>query len=191
LNDYKEIGIYTQSQSTEAGSGTNYPAPLAGVLKVYATENKSMVYQEYWTHGTENDRYQRTWYDGQNTWYPWQRVLTDADGVGAQWGNITGDITTQTDLMDRLNAKMNYFGDTGIDINTITQTSILNLTASSNVPGNDVDGSLFTTNNNNFISQIWQTDSEMWTRTGDGSSWKDWKQYGAMEFDGDALFITL
>jgi hypothetical protein len=191
LNDYREIGIYTQSQSAEAGTGTNYPAPVAGVLKVYANEDKSMVYQEYWAYGDQNAKYIRTWYDAQNTWYPWERILTDADGTGAEWGNIQGDITQQTDLMDRLNAKMNYFGDSGIDLDTITQTSILNLTSSTNVPGNDVDGSLYTTNNNNFISQIWQTDNEMWTRTGDGSSWKDWKQYGVMEFDGDALFITL
>ncbi|HEU4601079.1 MAG TPA: pyocin knob domain-containing protein, partial [Steroidobacteraceae bacterium] len=89
LNTYTTTGIWHQNFDVGAASGTNYPVPLAGMLRVYA--HSAMVYQEYFAYGW-NATYIRKYYDG--VWYPWHQVydsghkpsLADLGG-----GTITGN----------------------------------------------------------------------------------------------------
>lgn len=47
LNDLTEAGTYAQSSNVEAVSGTNYPVPWAGLLKVEADALSTMLFQTY------------------------------------------------------------------------------------------------------------------------------------------------
>ena len=59
-----------------AGSGTNYPAALAGMLSVQADGN--MVYQKYQTFDGSGT-YQRTRYNA--NWYAWDKILDTGNAV--------------------------------------------------------------------------------------------------------------
>lgn len=90
LNTYTTTGIWHQRSNANAASGTNYPVPLAGMLRVYADD--VMVYQEYFAHAT-NATYIRKYYNG--VWQPWHQVydsghkpsLADLGG-----GTISGNV---------------------------------------------------------------------------------------------------
>jgi hypothetical protein len=96
LNTYTITGIWHQRSNANAASGTNYPVPLAGMLRVYADD--VMVYQEYFAHAT-NATYIRKHYNG--AWQPWHQVydsghkpsLADLGG-----GTITGNVAVDGTL---------------------------------------------------------------------------------------------
>ena len=79
LDDIRNPGIYTQSHSTEAASGTNYPEALAGLLEVRSNGvPPNMIWQRYTPYGVNSNRsYTRSYYAG--TWYPWNRSNAESD----------------------------------------------------------------------------------------------------------------
>ena len=81
LDDYITDGYFHQYMSANAGTGTNYPVALAGMLSVQASG--IMVYQKYQTYNGGGS-YQRTKYS--STWYAWDRILDT--------GNVDADIDT-------------------------------------------------------------------------------------------------
>lgn len=57
LNAYATPGDYSQNTNAAAAAGTNYPAPLAGLLSVrFGTGSNNAVYQEYTTYTLANPR---------------------------------------------------------------------------------------------------------------------------------------
>jgi len=99
LNTYTTTGIWHQNLDANAASGTNYPVPLAGMLRVYASS--MMVYQEYFAYGV-NATYIRKHYNG--VWQPWHQVydsghkpsLTDLGAAAANHTHSASDITSGT-----------------------------------------------------------------------------------------------
>tara|TARA_B110000503_G_scaffold142980_1_gene241948 strand:+ start:1487 stop:3958 length:2472 start_codon:yes stop_codon:yes gene_type:complete len=69
LNSYTAIGLYHQNSDSNATSGSNYPANIAGMLTV--TADGVMVYQTYQGYGT-NGTYERKYYNG--TWEAWHLI---------------------------------------------------------------------------------------------------------------------
>lgn len=92
LNTYTTIGIYHQNTNANAAAGTNYPAPFAGMLTVYA--QASMVYQTYQIYNT-GERYHRSWYS--TAWSAWRKT------VSSDAGTFTGSITTTGGSVDSFN----------------------------------------------------------------------------------------
>jgi len=76
LNTYTTNGYFHQNGTTNAESGTNYPAAIAGMLSVQA--DGSMVYQKYQTYNG-GGAYQRTKYV--NSWYAWDKILDTGNAV--------------------------------------------------------------------------------------------------------------
>jgi len=74
LNSYTATGLYHQPSTANAGSGTNYPVALAGMLEVI--QDGSMVYQKYTSYDSSHNVYVRT-YNG--SWYSWTRILDTVD----------------------------------------------------------------------------------------------------------------
>lgn len=76
LNTITRTGNWTQSQTAEAGTGTNYPVALAGLLEV-VTNSSSMVWQRYTVYSSNGSQYGNIYSRGsyQGTWYPWREVL--------------------------------------------------------------------------------------------------------------------
>lgn len=70
---YTVPGIYTQATDAGAAAGSNYPAPVAGALRVAATADRAQVYQEY---TTATGRYWRRRDAG--VWSTWTEALTAA-----------------------------------------------------------------------------------------------------------------
>ena len=104
LNTITRTGQWTQSQSGDATSGTNYPVPVAGLLEVTSSPvvgSGSMVWQRYTayaTHGTYGGRiYTRGMYNG--TWDPWVEV--HASGA---WKDCTLEMRWCTDTSTVANA---------------------------------------------------------------------------------------
>lgn len=78
LNNYVTPGVYVQSQTVEAASGSNYPIDQAGVLEVNANYNSTMIWQRYrvYAHATYGDySYQRSRYNG--VWIGWRFMGPD------------------------------------------------------------------------------------------------------------------
>lgn len=75
LNNYNATGLYHQPSTANAGSGTNYPVALAGVLEVIA--DGTFIYQKYTAYDSAHNVYVRTCDNG--TWYTWTRILDTAD----------------------------------------------------------------------------------------------------------------
>lgn len=78
LNTLTTAGLYHQNQNAAAGTGSNYPAAVAGLLEVYAAS--SMVYQRYTAYDGRG-HWERSRYN--TTWYGW-RFISDsiADTTG-------------------------------------------------------------------------------------------------------------
>jgi hypothetical protein len=92
LNTYTTPGFYHQNTNANAGSGTNYPAALAGMLEVLA--DGLMVYQRYTLYNSGRI-YTRSYYNG--TWYAWLVELDSGNynsyALPLAGGTVTGDIT--------------------------------------------------------------------------------------------------
>lgn len=71
LNDITTPGVYTQSQSAEAGSGSNYPRGIAGVLEVF-NNGSNMIWQRYTSYAEATPE---IWARGFYTpsWSVWER----------------------------------------------------------------------------------------------------------------------
>jgi len=86
LNTYTTTGIWHQNLNAYAESGTNYPVPLAGMLRVYADDN--MVYQEYFAYATGATYIRKYYFE---TWYPWYQVYDS--GHPPSFGDVAVDGT--------------------------------------------------------------------------------------------------
>lgn len=83
LNEYTTTGFYTQTSNSFAASGTNYPAPYAGLLTV--TASGGTVFQQYQVIGatesgsanTLNRTHWRFYFAG--SWKPWRTFVESAD----------------------------------------------------------------------------------------------------------------
>ena len=68
LNNYTTSGYFHQNANSNATSGSNYPANVAGMLTV--TNDGVMVYQSYQGYGA-NSTWERKYYNG--TWEDWHK----------------------------------------------------------------------------------------------------------------------
>lgn len=84
LNNYTTTGYYAQTSNTFAASGTNYPAPYAGILTV--SNSGGSVFQQYQTVGAAetgtsinsiNRTHWRFYFAGQ--WRPWRTYVDSSD----------------------------------------------------------------------------------------------------------------
>lgn len=87
LNNYTNPGYYHQNGNSNATSGTNYPANLAGMLTV--TADGVMVYQTYQAYGA-NHTWERKYYNG--TWYSWHQIYDSGvfTNNSANWNTAYG-----------------------------------------------------------------------------------------------------
>jgi hypothetical protein len=102
LNTYTSIGLYHQNSNSQATSGSNYPANIAGMLTV--TADGVMVYQTYQGYQTQST-YERKYYNG--TWESWHQVYDSGVftnnstnwNTAYGWGNhaSAGYLTSYTD----------------------------------------------------------------------------------------------
>lgn len=114
LNTMTATGWYHQNTNANASGGTNYPTPLAGLLKVHT--DGAMTYQQYQTYGGSTELYFRSCFSG--TWGAWRKVITlDNDGAGSgldadlldglQSGNASDNIPINNGVVNtNLNADM-------------------------------------------------------------------------------------
>ncbi|WP_332008731.1 pyocin knob domain-containing protein [Photorhabdus akhurstii] len=116
LNDYQTPGLYYQSLNVQAGSGNNYPEPLAGSLVVLQTAG---ITQRYFVYNSSRI-YTRSFYSWSTpspgaVWSSWAReyntlnkptaselglmetVTKASDALQRSGGNVTGDIIITTD----------------------------------------------------------------------------------------------
>ena len=73
LNNITASGIYTQSQTVDAASGTNYPIPIAGVLEVMSGTSGVHVWQRYTVYNGSSNALQtfvRAFYT--SAWGAWK-----------------------------------------------------------------------------------------------------------------------
>lgn len=75
LNTKTTPGLYHQASNANAGTGTNYPAALAGLLTVYTSG--LYYYQTYQAYGTSNRKFFRGYYN--STWSSWKEEITTGD----------------------------------------------------------------------------------------------------------------
>lgn len=92
LNTLTESGVYTQSLTAQATSGTNYPVGLAGLLEVVNNGN-NLTWQTYTPFGDYGSTlYKRGRYN--STWSPWYRydssVGDDTGWLGASTAGFSG-----------------------------------------------------------------------------------------------------
>lgn len=91
LNTYTTPGIYHQSASANAASGSNYPIAAAGMLVVYAAS--VMVYQTYQRYNT-GARWHRSYYNG--VWSVWHLSYDTANFDPATKADASTAVTTNT-----------------------------------------------------------------------------------------------
>lgn len=124
LNTIVTTGDYTQQGNSNAASGANYPAPLAGALEVVSNGSGTFVWQRYTTYYNAaggNVSYTRNLYSG--TWSPWQQTLRMGDWnpqgrsggwstprsialIGAVSGTLTLDGTSNVSMNTTLGASI-------------------------------------------------------------------------------------
>lgn len=83
LNTYTTTGYYAQTSNSFAASGTNYPAPYAGMLTV--TNSGSSIFQQYQVVGAAesgsanaiNRTHWRFYFAG--SWKPWRTFVDSSD----------------------------------------------------------------------------------------------------------------
>ena len=126
LNTYTTSGTYVQSSNAEAAAGTNYPAALAGTLRVVANSNTSEVWQTYHTLGgaSTNKVYQRGFYI---TWSAWKEVVTTDGGTFTGSVALNGGFSVDSTAFSVADTT----GDTSIAGNLAINTNKFNVTASS------------------------------------------------------------
>lgn len=83
LNSITSTGWWVQTGNANATSANNYPAALAGQLRVYYTSTH--IVQEYTTYANNNDVYRRYYFSG--TWYPWTKDWDSNDFSAANINN--------------------------------------------------------------------------------------------------------
>ena len=76
LNTKTEAGWWAQSQNVDAASGSNYPTPNAGYLKVYSNSGGFIVVQQYHAY-LGNGVWTREYYSG--AWTAWKRQLSTTE----------------------------------------------------------------------------------------------------------------
>ena len=76
LNTFTDDGAFHQSTNASAGTGTNYPSGMAGLLLVKSSP-ATMVYQLYWEYASSGKIWYRTKY--LSNWYAWKQLITTAE----------------------------------------------------------------------------------------------------------------
>lgn len=104
LNTVLTPDLYHQSQSGEATLELNYPSAFAGLLEVLALGG--FTYQRFWSYGTPNRQYYRTYYSGTSSWSAWRTYADDThthawtaitsrpSTFPSTWGTVSGKPTT-------------------------------------------------------------------------------------------------
>lgn len=87
LNTIVTPGIYTQKDTTEAASGTNYPTPQAGALEVKADPTAGQIFQIYHTYGPINTMYIRGRYN--SAWSAWKLLAADGTFSKTNYGTLS------------------------------------------------------------------------------------------------------
>jgi hypothetical protein len=87
LNNYTTPGYFHQDSNSNATSGSNYPANVAGMLTV--TSDGVFTYQTYQGYGA-NHTYERKYYNG--TWYAWHQIYDSGvfTNNSANWNTAYG-----------------------------------------------------------------------------------------------------
>jgi hypothetical protein len=124
LNSYTSTGLFIQSSNAEAAAGSNYPAPYAGLLEVYARSDAAFVYQRYTTYQPYNIVYHRSNYTG--TWSTWKGVssighshsIAEVDGLATSLADKADEVHTHaisdvTGLQTALDGKIDGTFPTG------------------------------------------------------------------------------
>ena len=72
LDDYTTPGLWHQDANARAATGTNYPAPYAGLLEVFnGAQSGTFVYQRYTGYKDHQEVWLRSYYSG---WGPWNLI---------------------------------------------------------------------------------------------------------------------
>lgn len=140
LNTYTSTGMYHQNSNADAGTGTNYPLAVAGVLTVKADEG--FIYQEYQTYKDYGQQYRRQYYNG--AWSAWSEIWSSSeDGAGSG---------LDADLLDGLDSDRYHRGAVGsiagnVDWNNYTthgayKVQAANMTSTYNAPNSYTYGIL-------------------------------------------------
>lgn len=118
LNEYTTTGFYAQTNNASASSGTNYPAPYAGLLTV--VNDGSVYFQQYQVVGAsesgsatnnENKTYWRFFFAG--AWRPWRTFIDSAQLVA------TGDARYYT----KTSADNKFYSKVDADATFFTQAA--------------------------------------------------------------------
>ncbi|CAD0219775.1 pyocin knob domain-containing protein [Chryseobacterium sp. D764] len=131
LNSITSTGWWVQTGNANATSANNYPAGLAGQLRVYYTSTH--IVQEYTTYANNNDVYRRYYFSG--TWYPWTKDWDSNDfsavninnwNTAFNWGNhANAGYLTNAPLSNYYtkNESLNLFvGKNGVETISDTKT---------------------------------------------------------------------
>jgi hypothetical protein len=99
---YRATGVYSQNSNSDAGSGSNYPVALAGMLEVWNDDygNGLHCVQRYSQYNSI-DVYQRNYYNG--SWSAWRNLTQDTNTTysvgdnGLTQKNFTTTLKTKLD----------------------------------------------------------------------------------------------
>lgn len=129
LNSYTATGLYNQPSTANAGTGSNYPVALAGMLEVIA--EGSIIYQKYTAYDSAHNVYLRTCDNG--TWYSWTRVLDTADLTTINNNlalKLNASVYTAADILSKL---LTVDGSgSGLDADTLDGTHLATLNSAIN-----------------------------------------------------------
>lgn len=115
LDTLTDSGLYHQRSSAEAGSGSNYPVALAGVLEV-TSDGAGYIYHAYQTYGPSNRVFIRGQYS--SAWSAWKEL--SAVGHTHSAAEVVGGTLANALLPTRLQTLPTDIS--GLDLNNITET---------------------------------------------------------------------
>lgn len=107
LNDCRGYGTpiwYQQCVNANCSTERNYPENYAGLLQSISITDSNFCYQTYFTYGSTNRVWHRTYYNG--TWYPWKLSLdgtTDWDTTLPDLGSVKDGWTVTANRCRRRN----------------------------------------------------------------------------------------
>lgn len=134
LNDYTSPGLFHQSSTTNARSGTNYPTYLSqaysGMLEVYAENAGTIVYQTYHMSDSINQKFWRLGVYASEawTWSAWTTFVNQITGSASTI--VTQDLTANRALITNAGQKVAVSGVSAAELATLqgstTTTTVQN-----------------------------------------------------------------